>query len=610
MVSAVLPIVVCIVFGVYIRREAILSGFFADDYAQLGMLDGSYPLERAPYDLYTFSNGTREEGTRLMRAGFYPWWADPSVRVSMFRPLASLMTDLEFHLWGSNARAYHLHSLFWWVAMTALVAVLYRRWLPPIAAIVALALYVCDEAHGISLGWICNRSAMVSVTLSLCALALHVSCRTAPSRWLRFGAIAGYTVALGFGEYALCMLGYFLAYEAVGSKERLGSRLRAVAPFMLCAVLYLLLRAASGMSMARSGLYADLSDPLALAKAVALRAPVLVADMVLALSADYWTWGAPLLQAGVSHGWLSERWLHDLSTWRALQTLLGVGACVAVALYARRMARSEEAPSTSWLGLGALLALVPVCGSFPSSRLTIAAAFGFMPAWVAFAASLARSKLRWPTAPILAACALLYHVVLPVGFERDESLRIAFLTRQTRTAIAHLDDEAPDLAHHDLVLLNAPEVGTSMYLPLTRLRYHQAPPRRCAYLSLAPAPYVLTRVADNAFTMRLSSSATILETPHEQLLRGASAPFHVGDVVDIGLFRVSVLDLLEGRPKTVRVEFDRPLEDPSLLFMVPTVHGYERYPLPPVGEAKVVKAPQFPSEAGVAHDRSASADLG
>src|SRR4051812_48963639 len=162
------------VVGLYVRREALWAGFVADDYAQLGMLDGTYPVARAPYNLFSFSDGSASEGWRLIRAGFYPWWADPQVRLTMFRPLASLMIMLDHRLFGNDAFLFHVHSAVWWFVMLGTIAIFFRKMLPLPEALVAFALLVFDEAQTFALSWICNRAVFVSIAFSVPALHRYV----------------------------------------------------------------------------------------------------------------------------------------------------------------------------------------------------------------------------------------------------------------------------------------------------------------------------------------------------------------------------------------------------------------------------------------------------
>ena len=45
----------------------------------------------------------------------------------------------------------------------------------------------------------------------------------------------------------------------------------------------------------------------------------------------------------------------------------------------------------------------------------------------------------------------------------------------------------------------------------------------------------------------------------------------------------TVLDDRDGKPTRVAFRFDRPLDDPALVFLVPRPEGLRRLSLPPVG---------------------------
>src|SRR5262245_27445501 len=82
----------CIVLcGLAPRLDALRIGFTVDDYAQLAMLSGEYPVARSPLQMFTFSDGSADENQALQRTGFFPWWSHPNLRISMCRPLSSLL---------------------------------------------------------------------------------------------------------------------------------------------------------------------------------------------------------------------------------------------------------------------------------------------------------------------------------------------------------------------------------------------------------------------------------------------------------------------------------------------------------------------------------------
>jgi hypothetical protein len=69
----------------------------------------------------------------------------------------------------------------------------------------------------------------------------------------------------------------------------------------------------------------------------------------------------------------------------------------------------------------------------------------------------------------------------------------------------------------------------------------------------------------------------------ETLFRTVREPLELGTVVELDGLRVEVLRLVHGRPQKLRSVFDRPLDDPSLVFLHSTEHGLAAFHIPPVG---------------------------
>ncbi|HEX4339892.1 MAG TPA: hypothetical protein VH062_28490 [Polyangiaceae bacterium] len=601
--------------GLYVRREALWAGFVADDYAQLGMLDGTYPVPRKPYNLFSFSDGTASEGFRLIRAGFYPWWADPQVRLVMLRPLASLMITLDHRLFGSDAFLYHLHSAFWWFVMLGVTAAFFRKMLPPVVAVLAFALLAFDEAHSIALTWICNRAAFISIAFSIAALYRYVENRRSGSTRWPVSAVVLYAVAFGFGEYSVCLLAYLFAFELCESHEPWKARLRALAPMLVPALIFLCLRAAVGATVRRSGVYVDpVGEPLDFFKAVVIRVPVFIGDLALAVPSEYWTFGMPWTFAWAMLGWVPVRWVHDPEPWRMVQFCIGLGATALLLVVARYTLRKRPPANVAWLLVGSLLSLVPVCGSYPSSRLLLTSLLGFTPLVASFVVrglTALRQKLRVrPFYALTAGSAALgvavYQFVMSIFWQRLELTGMLDGTMRVRDAILHMPVDDAAFPNQDLVLLTSLEGGTSMYLPLTRLRYGKTAPRSCLFLSYLIAPYDLERIAPNAFSIRFRGEDALLGSAAEQLLRSPHHPFHKNDVVDVGWWRITILDTFEDKPQYLRVEFDRPLEDRSLLFMALTPDGYRTVGLPPIGGKLVILPAALPKLTEVPAVRQAS----
>jgi hypothetical protein len=584
-------------FAIAIRFEVVHSGFFADDYAQLGMLEGVYPVARSKLNLFTFSDGTLAEGDRLIRASFYPWFSDPTLRLSMFRPLASAMIWLDHRWFGRDPLGYHIHSLCWWCALFAAVAALYRQLMPASLALLSLALFATDEVHTVVAAWIANRSASACVAFAVLGLALHVSDSRRPLR-----VALCYTIAFALGEYALCTLGYVLAYEWTSPAPGLRARLQRCWPVAIPALVYLAIRGAFHFTSQSSGVYLDpIADPVRFARAALERVPVMAADLVLSLRGEYWTFGHdPWFARFIDLRARNE--FARIELWRQIHLRFGIAAVLLFAASGWFVWRRTQNVHLRWLTLGAALSVVPVLGSFPSSRLLLVASIGFCPHVAAlFQLGIAAAREWWAARRPLRALLLsstvtvicAYQLLFAIWLTRDWVLGIDAGSRHTRDAVLNLEADAR-LPFQHVIMLAAPEGSTSMYVPLTRWVYGRSVPRSCFTLSLVPAAYRLRRVADNAFTIEYDTPAAVLRTAHEQLLRGPAHPLRQYDVIDTGVFRVMVQSLRDGLPDRLLVRFEWPLEHPLLRFMTVTRQGIRVFRLPRIGGEVVVPKPAVP----------------
>ena len=61
------------------------------------------------------------------------------------------------------------------------------------------------------------------------------------------------------------------------------------------------------------------------------------------------------------------------------------------------------------------------------------------------------------------------------------------------------------------------------------------------------------------------------------------SPFRAGDRVATNGLTVAVEKVRNGRPTLIEVQFDQPLEDPSLYFVTRTSRGFQPITMPPIG---------------------------
>lgn len=601
-------VLLLIAAGLVLRARALFVGFITDDYLQLSMLDGSFPVPRAGWDLFRFAHDDPAERLALLDAGFLPWWSAPHLRLGMFRPLASLDFALDVHLFGAQPVAHHFHSALWWVAMVAGVAAVARRSFPLPLAITAVAVFVADECHGRLLTWLANRSALMATAFGIWALWAHLRWRRerwGAGRWVSLVLAAA---ALACGEYAIPVLGFVVAFELAGARDSRGDRVRAAAPVLVLGLGYVVARAGAGVGMHHSGIYTDpTADPGGFAVAVLTRGPALVADLVLGVPARWWHLGSPWADALKATGFLDTRTWKSLPNWTTVHVAMGavaIGAGLVLLRFARGGQRHEVQRTLNWLALGSLLAIVPVVGSYPSSRLLLAAQIGASPVFAAAALrgwSHARRFARQPRprpgrsrvlALVMGGFVVWAHLWHAPRQGLDQLVQEWNLFTVTRRALLHPRVDA--LAEkRRWVILSAVDQSTAHITPYLRRAHGRRWPEQAWLLSAAPHPHDIARVDDRTLEMTILGG-TWLAGGFERLFRGPGAPpLRRGDVVETPGFTAEVLQTRGDGLRRVRFTFVEP-PGPDTVFLQATGDGLQEVELPPIGGKIRLKKAAYP----------------
>lgn len=584
--------------GVALRLPSLWAGFGMDDFAQLAMLDGQYPVPRAPWDLFSFSKGDPAEVHALMSKGSLAWWSHPQLKLCALRPLSSLLMALDVALFGHDAVGHHAHTLVWWSAMLMAVALLLRRLLPARWAAVALLLYALDECHTYPIGWLANRNAIVSATFGLLGLWAHVRHREdgwARGRWLAPLLVA---LSLGGGEYALCIVPFFVIYELLAGPGSRGQRARALVPLAGLLLGYVILHRALGFGSYASNVYVDPArEPMAWLHVALVRVPILVADMFLAIPTGKLALYPELMR---------------------IQALVGPAALLLVGLLLPGVTRRLETGQRRrllWLALAAVLAILPVASSFVSARLLLVPAVGghavvaaiLLDAWDRLRDPGLRGRVGSQVRGALAAALAVAHGGLAPWWGLEETRNIVRLNVGTRQAALMMQVDDARVPEQRLVVLTASDPMSLLYPHLVRWVEGHPLPRSWWVLSLAPRPHTLTRVSPTAIELEVVAGS-MLTGPVELLFRRPEFPLRRGDRIALDGLEIRIVKVdADGRPVRVRFSFDVPVDDPSIVFLLATKKGMIRYPMGPAGATLPIPPAQLPMVLDLeAQDRAAA----
>jgi hypothetical protein len=587
--AVVLAVAIAIAAGLWLRWDAVHLGYHSDDHVQIGMLLGEFPSPRGALDLFRLADVPRD-GLAALDQGYLPWWTHEGLKLALFRPLSSALFALDYRLFPNNPLYAHLHSLFWWVLAVVACAALLRSVLPARIAVIAVFLFVIEEAHTVPVAWLANRNTLVATVFGLAGLWCHV-------RFSRDGRIVpriaeglAFVLALGGGEYAVSVLAYVVAFQAFASAP-MKERVRALVPALSAFLLYVGARVVFGYGVANSGYYISPAEsPGRFVEAAFERVPVLLGDLILGVPAVYFAHGVP--------------WVDNFESSRKWLSFLGALSIVLFVYATFRLDRSsKEYRSLRWLCAGAVLSVFPSAGALPEDRTLVAAAVGSSAVLAAvlvhgYEAVRELIKSRLPSQALLislglAAGVLYLHVYTAWIRSRDQVHWLGVtIGAQRRWA---LGAEIPDIDARDkcVVFISGADFTTNANLPWVRLVGHHPLPRCYWRLTGSGAPHEMVRVAPNA--IEVDSLTDWLDNQMVgSLYRSADAGFQPGDVVTLRGLKVEVLATIGPHPRRMRFTFEHSLDDPSYLFLHSTPEGMRRYRVPALGKMQQMPPPEGP----------------
>ncbi|MHB8898625.1 MAG: hypothetical protein ACYC6Y_07750 [Thermoguttaceae bacterium] len=572
---------VAVAVALLLTAGAVHNGLDGDDYYHRAVMEGSPRFRdqlRGPQSMFRFLPGNVELARRSIDEGFLPWWTDPRIKAEFLQFLTVQTHILDYWLWPERPELMHLHSLAWFALLVFLAARFYRRLLGPtwMAGMAALLLAV-EDGHGTPVGWICNRNVMLAATFGFGCLIAHDAWRREGKRWAFWAALVLWTCSLCSKEEGIATCAYLFAYALWLDRASLWTRFLTLVPYGLVLVAWRIVRDGLGYGVAHLGVYIDpITDPSRYALALVERFPVFVLGQ----------WGAPSDLAVVVHRLLgSPLW------WIAVAYAAVLGLIFWPVL--------RRDPVARFFATGMLLAMVPVCATFPTDRLLMFAglgAFGLLvrfwhavfapggarpPGWAWRVLAVPLALLLGIIHLVLAPLMLTFRATAPTGpkwFTERLYIRIPF---------------DPSIRQQDLVVVNPPSVMHANYSLF--LWEHDRLPSPRGVRALAPGfRRVTVRRLDDR-TLELEPREGFFRFFLDQLFRNEKNMLKLGEEVRLARMTARVVSLTaDGRPARVAFRFDVPLEDPSLRWLHFHEGQFEPWQPPAVGQESVLR-PDWPT---------------
>jgi hypothetical protein len=519
---------------------------YCDDALFVARLEGSLASPRAgPFSLYTLAVGGPENQSPF-------WWTSPALRISFFRPLASALFALDHALFGRAAVPYHVHSILWFLAAVAIVALLLRRLLSERASALAAIVFAVASTHAMVESWPAARHVAIAGAFGFGALLLHIRARdeSRPPIAALIVTVTGLLVS----EIMLGSLAYVLTYELFGrARSSTTPRVvsRALLPYAVLGALYLVVYRLAHHGVRESGDYADpLQSPLAFVQNIPRHVGPLAFSTFFGVPAD----------ASVAF----PRLVMPMLVMGGLATI-GFGLLLRRAL---RHAAEEDRRALRWLLPGALLACVPGLGGIVGDRALFVPSFGLA---AAFAIAITRGaapggdKAR---APLLArvgvgALVLSRLVLSPLSLLAQN---VAFTTSSRVAAEVVVDADLPREPGARVFGIGIADPLIGMYLQ-PMLIASGGPRLDVHMLTVSMHDHLVRRVDDRTIEVSISGGS-LMESGFETVVRPRSSPLRAGDHVVVATTLIQILEDVEGSPSRFSVTFDRSAFDPSIALVV------------------------------------------
>ena len=244
------------------------SGLLRDDYLHRTLLLGleSFPGSQeeafGPVDaankLFSFFYDGNDLLENAKAYGNIPWWTDPELKVSFWRPLAAITHWLDYQLWPDSPALMHLHSTFWYLLVGMLLGVwLIKLGVSNLALWLAMLLYVFDASHVHAVGWLANRNILIATCFGLLSMICLTHWSVNRSSLQLVAALSFYLATLLSAEAGISTLGLVIPFLLVIDKNTVAQKLMAFIGFVLVTAAWRIVYSELGYGAIHSGFYVD-----------------------------------------------------------------------------------------------------------------------------------------------------------------------------------------------------------------------------------------------------------------------------------------------------------------------------------------------------------------
>lgn len=572
------------------RTESLAPDQVHHDLARVG-LDTQNPghLPTLLTELF-IAVGPGKNREAFRQYGALPWWTGKDYKVSLLRPVAALTHWIDYQLYPNTLELMHLHSLLWLGLTVFLVTRLFQYLMGhTCCAGLAALMYALSQNSYFPAMWLANRNQLQALVFGLLTLWMHHRWRSQGGR--RLAVLSGLCLvcALLCAEGGIAIFGYLFAYALVLDQAPWRRRALSLAPAVILIVGWRTAYSLAGYGASGGGFYFDPgSQPLAFVQAALQRAPFLLAGQGLGLPPDLFSF---------IHD--DVRWPYAIGLALLCLVLLAI---MGPLLRSKRMAQF-------WC-IGMALSTVPVCAAVPMARNLLFAGVGGFALIGQFICG-CRQKEDWVSGSGIwqrlsaGLCWILVVVHLPLA--AAGRLAAPALTDRILVQMKASLDLGPlaDVPEQTLVILNAPNPASFIYVPYERALQQQTLPQALRVLAPGFGPLTVKRFDDKTLDIQ-SAQASLLTCPATYRLeivhlyrylsdfRAPGERFSIGEQIHLPGLSIGIEATdTQGNPSHIRCRFAARLEDTSLRWLQWDwkEESYRAFALPAIGQSVQLRGP-------------------
>ncbi len=565
---------------------ALFAGFMGDDHMHIALLKHGLPVsapsDASIYGLFSFMDADPTRNKQLMDLGIIPWWTDPEMKYTFWRPLSELTHGFDNALWPGNAPLMHLHNIVWYLILSFIVLVLYRdqyKQLPGRLLLIGFALYLLDASHGFTLSWIANRNGLIATTFGISSVYAYIKYREYNSIALHLSSLAFLLLALLSAELGISSIGYIGAYALFVDKKGWFKGCVATIPHLLLVICWWIVYKSLGFGAVNADAYYldPVASPLVFLTTLGQRLTILFGSQ----------WGLiPAEIFGFSGG------AQPITN---ITLIIAAVFCVIVMVVVIPLTKSNNR-ARFWL-FGSIFSALPVCSALPHDRLLLFIGLGGVGIIIELInkgyvnqnlkanepAQIVSGHSK-PVKVFLLLFLFIHLLISPLVLPL-----MAYSPKIWSSQVDHTPDDlfstSGDIENKKLVTFNVP-IGSSMGIAIQKYNNDETLPKKIWPISNYSSVIKINTI--DKHSLIIEKAGGFVQQEEKSVRNTQSQPFVINETIELTGLKLQVIELTkDNRPLKIKAQFDEELNDPGLLFLFwdKANKTYQQISIPSIGES-------------------------